>query len=144
MSRRRNSKRRSGLASLVLMSPAMLDCFAIPLLVIANRQHHNYQSSPISYHESGEPSDDTPKDPFVVKLVGSAVEVDGQPKQLSDLPATFAAKPNRQILVHVRTDESGDGPVNHLLQLSALATRNSFSDRMKFLCRETREQPNAK
>lgn len=143
MNVRRKLKRRCGLATLVLMSPAMLDCFAIPLLVIANRQHHNYQSSPISYRESGEANDNAPTNPFVVKLAGTSVEVDGQAKRMSDLPAIFAKTPERHILVHARTDDTGDGPVNHVLQLSAIATRDGFANRMKFLCREPNERHNA-
>lgn len=135
------SKRRTNLVALFVLTPAMLDCFAIPLLVIANRRQQNYRQAPVVPDDGVDPTAKPVDKPQVIELTGGQPKLDGQSVSWERLPEQIQQrKDSQQFVVRVRTTGDGQGPVSDVLRLSSVARQHGFVDRVLFLSRAPDDQ----
>ncbi len=129
---------RDEMVTLFVFSAALIDVFAVPLLVMASQARSHINNLPVVAEASEGSSTSNPPESRVLDLdENGSLTLDGKPiswgsvrEQLSSLTD------DQQILVQVHTMANGQGPVEAFFKLSILAQESGAAERLRIVTSE--------
>jgi len=119
----------------VACSWAMVDCFAIPMLLfLAMDPTSNADPLPAFKRDLANAATTIEQPVELILSTGQLPTLDDQPVTWEQLPTTLSQLHGDQLVtVTIQTAADGSGPVNQVMRLSVLATENRFAEKLVFL-----------